>query len=295
MESLIHEHMKKNKPNISPSSMKTYTTLLKSLFYRHHDKGSPLVCAWFNDDSKILPDIVERPLTTQKTILSALIAMHPQNEKYKNKLLQSGNKYQAWVNKQEKSDTQRDNWIPYEDVLKIYHESYAGIKPLLTHKGEISQSDFMKFQDFVILALCCGVWFPPRRSADWVNVKLKSIDKSRDNYIDKKRFYFNEYKTKKFYGRQDIAIPGGLHTILKTFISHNPYDHLLVDGFGKQITNVRLGQRLNHMFKSKISTSMLRHIFLSDKLKNIPALDDLQNTATAMGHSIEEQLQYVKR
>lgn len=294
METPIHNCLKKNKPDISPSSVKTYTILLKSLFYRHHEKNVPIDCDWYNNDSKILPDITERPLTTQKTILSALIAMCPKNNEYKNKLLQSGSKYQSWIDKQEKSEKQEDNWMPYEEVVKIYNEAYANIKPILSHKGEISQPDFMRFQDFVILALCCGIWFPPRRSADWVNVKLLNVDKSTDNYIEKKRFYFNEYKTKKFYGRQDVAIPAGLKTILDKFISHNPYDYLLVDNFGRQITNVRLGQRLNHMFKSKISTSMLRHIFLSDKLKNIPSLVDLQDTASAMGHSINEALQYVK-
>jgi len=295
MESIIHTRMKKNKPDISPSSIKTYTTLLKSLFYRHHEKNVPVDCDWYDNDKTILADIAERPLTTQKTILSALIAVCPKNEKYKNKLLQSGSKYQSWVNKQEKSEKQHDNWMPYEDVVKIYKDAYSNIKPLLSHKGEISQADFMRFQDFVILALCSGVWFPPRRSADWINIKLLRIDKSRHNYIDKNRFYFNEYKTKKFYGRQDIAIPAGLKTILTKFISHNPYDYLLVDNLGQQITNVRLGQRLNHMFKSKISTSMLRHIFLSDKLKSIPSLVELQNTADAMSHSVTEALQYVKR
>jgi hypothetical protein len=209
-------------------------------------------------------------------------------------LMSNGEKYRDWVTKQEKSETQQTNWKTFDQVKATYNEMYSNIRPILNHKGEISQTDFMRLQDFIILSLCCGVWINPRRSSDWINMKLKSIDKSKDNYIEKKRFYFNEYKTKKFYGRQDVAIPAGLNTILNRYIAQNPFEYLLVDNDGNKITNVRLGQRLNYIFKSKISTSMLRHIFLSDKLKNVPKLTDLQNTARDMGTSLSEAFQYVK-
>ena len=294
MNSLIYNTLEKNKPTISPSSIKTYSTLLKSLFYRHNDKKSPIDLKWFEDETLILDDIKDRPLTTQKTILSALIAMYPSNETYKSLLMRIGEKYQGWVNTQEMTETQASNWKSYDEVKRIYNEMYENIKPILNHKGEISQPDFMRLQDFVILALCCGVWIPPRRSSDWINMKVLNVDKSKDNYIDKNRFYFNEYKTKRFYGRQDVAIPKGLKTILDRFISHNPYDYLLVDNKGDKITNVRLGQRLNHIFKSKISTSLLRHIFLSDKLKDMPKLNKMIDTARDMSHSVPEALRYVK-
>lgn len=290
----IHNCIKKNKPDISPSSMKTYTTLLKSLYYRHHDKKTPIDCEWFDNESVILDDIKERPITTRKTILSALISVSPKNEKYKSTLMMNGDKYREWINKQEMTETQKTNWKTYDEVKNIYDEMYNNIKPILNHKGEISQSDFMRLQDFIILALCSGVWFPPRRSSDWVNMKLNSVDKSKDNYIEKNRFYFNEFKTKKFYGRQDIAIPKGLKTILDKYISQNPYDYLLVNNDGNKITNVRLMQRLNHIFKSKISTSMLRHIFLSDKLKDMPKLTNMIETARDMGHTVDEAMRYVK-
>jgi len=39
---------------------------------------------------------------------------------------------------------------------------------------------------------------------------------------------------------------------------------------------------------------LLRHIYLSDKLKDIPKLAELQKTAKEMGHSVAEALEYVK-
>jgi hypothetical protein len=39
---------------------------------------------------------------------------------------------------------------------------------------------------------------------------------------------------------------------------------------------------------------MLRHIYLSDKLKDVPKLQELEKLAADMGHSLKEQMEYVK-
>jgi hypothetical protein len=39
----------------------------------------------------------------------------------------------------------------------------------------------------------------------------------------------------------------------------------------------------------------LRHSFLSEKYKDVPALDDLQKEAKEMGHSLIEHLEYIKK
>jgi hypothetical protein len=45
----------------------------------------------------------------------------------------------------------------------------------------------------------------------------------------------------------------------------------------------------------KVSTDMLRHIFLTDKFKDVPAINDMQQLATEMGHSMMQQQLYVKK
>jgi hypothetical protein len=52
---------------------------------------------------------------------------------------------------------------------------------------------------------------------------------------------------------------------------------------------------INAIFDGKISTSMLRHIFISDKLKDVPALKELKQMAQDMGHTVSEQLTYIKK
>jgi hypothetical protein len=112
--------------------------------------------------------------------------------------------------------------------------------------------------------------------------------------MDKNEFVFNKYKTAKFYNTQRVEIPKGLKIILSKFIKLNPNEYLLTNSSGGKLNNVRLTQMLNKIFGNRISTSLLRHIYLTDRLKDVPKLDELNTLATDMGHSLKEQLEYVK-
>ena len=281
-------------PKASEATIKTYGSTLRAMFYRKHARNVPIDVEWFKNEDVVLEDIKSGPIASQKTALLALRAILPDNQTYQLQFTEKNNEYRKWVDSQEKSETQKENWKSFAEIRSIYDAMAKELEPILKGKGEISQPDFMKLQRFVLLALTSGVWFPPRRSADWVNMKLRRVDKSADNYIEKNRFYFNEYKTKRTYGLQIVSIPKGLKRILDRYISQNPYDTLFVNNAGKPITNVDIALRLNQIFGAKISTSMLRHIFLSDKLKNVPKLTDLQDTARDMAHSLSEQIRYVK-
>jgi hypothetical protein len=71
-------------------------------------------------------------------------------------------------------------------------------------------------------------------------------------------------------------------------------EYLIFNTRGNQLSNAALTQMLNAAFGKKIGTSMLRHIFLSDKFKDIPKLAELQSTADSLGHSVGQMLEYIK-
>lgn len=289
----MDELIKKNKPDISASSLKTYKSLLKSLYAKKHGKSDDMDCDWFNNQDEIIKLLEDKPASSRKTTYAALIAISKDNDKYKQHLIEDGKTYDKFIKTQTKTEVQTENWKDFQDIKKIYDAMYAKVKPLLS-MNEIDSSDFKKLQDFIILALTSGVWFPPRRSTDWIEMKIKNIDKTNDNYIDKNKFVFNKYKTAKFYDKQEVDIPKGLKTILNKYIKLNPNEYLLVNDKGNKLTNVRLTQLLNRIFGNKISTSMLRHIFLTEQLKNVPKLEQLEKMAQEMGHSVGEALEYVK-
>lgn len=296
MSNLIIECLKKNKPNITQSSIKTYKSLLQSFYYKHNDKNKNVDCSFFENQDHILNLLKDKEPGSRKTILSALIAISDKNDKYKNQLLEDGKTYQDFILSQKKNKSQEENWKSFDEIKTIYEDMYNKIKPILNSKNKLNIKDYVKLNDFIIVCLTSGIFISPRRSMDWIEMKIKGdIDKEKDNYIDKNYFVFNKYKTSKFYNQQKVEIPKNLKTILNKFIKLNPYNYLLTDNQGKQLSNIRLNQKLNSIFDGKISTSLLRHIYITDKFKNAPSLLELQKNADEMGNSILEQLQYIKK
>ena len=289
----MEEVIKSNKPNITASTLKTYMSLLRSLYFKEHEKGTEIKPAWFNNQDDIIKLLEDKAPSSRKTTYAALIAIAKENDKYKKALLTDGKTYDQFIKSQVKTEVQEKNWKSFDDIKKIYEEMYNKVKPLLNLK-EIDSSDYKKLQDFIILSLTSGYWFPPRRSQDWTELKLKNVDKTKDNYIDKNSFVFNKYKTSKFYETQKVDIPKGFKTILTKFLKLNNNDYLITDDKGNKLTNVRLTQKLNHIFGNNISTSMLRHIYLTEKLKDIPKISELDKLAQDMGHSVSEAMEYVK-
>lgn len=297
----IKETIKNNKPKITNSSIKVYNSLLNNLYKKYNnDDNNNINIEWFNNQDEIINLLKDKSPSSRKTMYSALIAVtnDKNNDKYKNELLKDSKNYDEYIKTQTKSDKQATNWKDFDKIKEIFNKFYIKIKPILNSKTELSKNEYFELQDFIILSLVSGIYIPPRRSQDWINMKnlnSSNIDKSKDNYIDKNKFIFNTYKTSKFYNQQTVDIPKELKTILNKWAKFNKNEYLINDRNNNKYSNVKLTQKLNSLLDGKISTSMLRHIYLSDKLKDIPKLNELEELAHEMGHSINEQLLYIKK
>jgi site-specific recombinase XerD len=76
---------------------------------------------------------------------------------------------------------------------------------------------------------------------------------------------------------------------------YNKSDYLLVNSIGNPVTPSKVTLWLNGIFGKQISSSMLRHIFLSDKFGGVN-LQDLKSTAEQMGQKeISTTLKYVQK
>lgn len=293
----LEKQLKEIKPDISQSSVKTYKSLLKGLFYKFHAKNTDMDIKWFDKQDDIIEALKDKTPSSRKTYLSALLAVTNNNDKYKS-LIGKDIKHTNDFNKtQEKTETQEQNWKDYAEIKSIYDNLYSKVKPLLNSKNELDKNDFMKLVDFMVMALTTGIFFPPRRSQDWVLMKFRDYDENNDNYYDAKKsqFVFNKYKTAKVYDTQKVDIPKEFKTILNKYIKHNKYVYLILNNKYEPYTTSRLTQKLNDLIGTKISTSMLRHIYLSDKLKDIPKLTELTQLSQDMGHSVSQQLEYIKK
>ena len=289
----IEEIIIENRPNLSKSSIATYKSILKSI-HKASFGDIDIDIKDFDKTKEILKALDEKPLTTRKTILSALFVI-TDNDIYRKKMLEGITDYNKEIGKQEKTEKQKDNWIEKEDISKLFIK-YLDNSKLLYKKKNIDMDDLQEIQQFIILCLTSGIYIPPRRSKDYVDFKIKSIDTKNDNYVKGSKFYFNSYKTSKTYGLQTVDIPKPLIVILKKWISINPTDYLLFDSKKQKLTNVKLNQRLNKIFDNKaVGVNMLRKGFLTDKFKDSnDIIKDIDKTFKDMGSSKIQFDTYVK-
>jgi hypothetical protein len=152
-----------------------------------------------------------------------------------------------------------------------------------------------KFIEFLLVAFLSGVIMPPRRSQDYGEMKIRNYDPKTDNYYKAGKFFYNKYKTAKTYGLQTLDVPKELNTLLKKWIKLNSNDYMLYSTNGNKLSSPQINRILNEAFGKAISTNMLRHIYLTEQYKNVPAIADMQELAREMGHSISQGMEYVKK
>ena len=290
----IAETLKHRRPSLSDSSITTYSSILRNLFKKIFPDQN-LDLKKFDDTEKILDFLHDVPPSRRKTILSALVVLTG-NTKYKESMMSDISEYQNLISTQEKSQNQKEHWIHYDEVMTKLKELEDNAK-LLYRKKNLTMSDMQQIQNYIILALLSGKYVAPRRSLDYVCMKVRNSKKDTDNYIDGKKFIFNRYKTRKFSGVQEIDIPPALKKILDKWIASNLHcEWLLFDNNSEPLTSVKLAQRLNRIFGSKLSTNALRHSYLQKLYGNTVDLNDkISATMKAMGSSRSMLQNYVKR
>lgn len=291
----LKDYIKEKRPVLSDSSLITYNSILKNLYKKVFDTGENIDVKKFNNDKEILEYLKDLPHNKRKTILSALFVI-TDNKKYRELMNEDIDKYNKDILTHEKDDTQKKEWITPEEIKSIYDESYKTANALY-NKKKLTLNDLQHIQNYIILSLLSGIYISPRRSKDYVDFKIKNIDKKKDNYIDRNQMVFNSYKTSKYYGEQRIDIPKPLKRILNKWILINPTEYLLFDLRLNKLTNVKLNQRLNRLFGSKKgrSINMMRHSFLTDKYGDmIKKQKEINDTMESMGSSSKQLNTYIK-
>ena len=281
------------KPNISQSSVNTYNSILKNL-YKNVFKSEDIDLKKFDNASLIINYLKDLKPNKRKTILASLVVI-TDNKRYRDQMLKDIEEYKADESKQVKSDKQTDSWVEKSEIDDIFRDMTTNVN-ILYKKKTLTMPDLQDIQNYIILCVLSGIYIPPRRSKDYVDFKIRDIDREKDNYIDKKTMVFNSYKTAKTYQRQEIPIPPELLKILNKWIKVNPTDYLLFDSNGKKLSNVKLTQRLNKIFGKKASVNQLRHSYLSDKYQDTIKLNkDMADDMEAMGSSRKQEAIYIKK
>jgi len=290
--SVIATAIKAARPNLSASSLKTYTSILTSL----HRKcfGGDVDLDNFHDTGKVLEFLKTKPPSARKTVLSALVVLSGLDA-YRQAMGHDITAYNEEIAKQIATPAQKAAEISPDKIREIYEKLVSDTSQLWTKKHQ-TVSDLLALQDTVILALLGGMFVAPRRSLDFCAMKIKDVDKEKDNYIEKSHLVFNSYKTSKTYGRQEVTIPKELAAILKRWIKIDPCEYLLFDSHFQPLSSVKLNQRLNRIFGGRrISINALRHSYLSSKFTAYSKEQKkVARTMTDMGSSATVLNSYIK-
>jgi hypothetical protein len=288
--------IKKSKPNISDSSLKTYNSLLRSIYTNVFEKTDEPNVKNFSKSNEILDWLGKKAFNTRKTYLAALISIEPDEPKYKEMMLDDVNTYNKEMSKSELTDKLEDSAISEEEIIKTRDNLKTEAEFLFKRKTH-KVADLMEIQNYIILSLYYG-FIVPRRSTDYVELKYQNYSKD-DNYIDlkKKQLVFNKFKTAKFKGTQILDIPSGLFKILSKWISIIPkeIDNVLFNSKLEPLTNVVLNQRLNGIFGGKKSVNSLRHFYLTSKYKTLMIeKKKMEEDMNNMGSSGAQSNVYIK-
>lgn len=295
-ENSLYKRLQQNKKELSVNSLKTYSSVIKSLMKKNNISD----LSEENIKSKKVESYIKGlPLKARKVVLSALLifftnsskSFNNQKEEWKQLIQQDMKEDRANDEKQQLTATQKDNWMDWKDINKRREELKAKAPE---PKGKWSAKEKRAYMDYLIASLY--TFNTPRRAQDYAEMAMKAV--KGGNYVDWKneQFVFNNYKTAKDYGTQKIDIDPKLMEVLNVWKKYNTDPYMLYDYHGNPMNAKKLSARLGSIFqKPGFGVNILRHSFVSDKLKNVPFIDKLKEIAEELGHSSKETMLYKKR
>lgn len=189
--------------------------------------------------------------------------------------------------KQKLSPEEKENRISFDEVKGVVNSLLEKVKK------EGGKDNYI---NYLLLALMSGVYLPPRR-AEYADVKLRNYDKEKDNYYEKGKITFNQYKTFYKYGSQSITIPKEVMPTMTKWLRMNDNEYLFYNvNTEKPFSHSQLTKKLQSFFGGKkIGVDALRSIFITNHYKDMPRLEDMEKMAEACGHSLATELTYIRR
>jgi hypothetical protein len=297
----LKEVIKKSRPSIKDSTIKSYEANLNKL-KKMFDSDN---YNFLKDVDKVMEKIGDKHFTTIRNYLNAIIILLlalNHDDKYE-ELLKEYQSKRDDLNQQYEdenatgkiSDKQKENFIPYEDLVKMINEMGKDLKGF--KKRELSAKDKMLLQIYIIYQI--HIRLPMRNDLSGMEAinkrtynKLSEEDKKAKNYlvIEKGKMFMvlNKFKTQSKYEELRFDVPKDLERLLRSYLKINGMGVLFKSSTGKALTRNQLSQLLIKFSKKyigkSISTTMLRKIVLSHKFGDLKKEQEEMSKIT--GHSV---------
>lgn len=297
----LKEVIKKSRPSIKDSTIKSYEANLNKL-KKMFDSDN---YNFLKDVDKVMEKIGDKHFTTIRNYLNAIIilllALNHDDEykellkEYQSKRDDLNQQYEDENATGKISDKQKENFIPYEDLVKMINEMGKDLKGF--KKRELSAKDKMLLQIYIIYQI--HIRLPMRNDLSGMEAinkrtynKLSEEDKKAKNYlvIEKGKMFMvlNKFKTQSKYEELRFDVPKDLERLLRSYLKINGMGVLFKSSTGKALTRNQLSQLLIKFSKKyigkSISTTMLRKIVLSHKFGDLKKEQEEMSKIT--GHSV---------
>lgn len=172
-------------------------------------------------------------------------------------------------------------------------ENHLSMKELEDLRDSIEKSRTAEFSKFDVqyVLLCLYTMMPPLRSQDYCNSNLyynsDEVDEKGTNYLclTKKVLQLNDHKTVATHGPRTVAIPSQLIKVLKEFKKKSESKWVICTVKKEQFTHCNFTHFFNATTGKKISSSMIRKIYLSEKNDGDFQAEARKETAKIMGHT----------
>lgn len=217
-------------------------------------------------------------------------------QKYASEMKRINDIIQTKEKEHKKTNAEMENMVTKQEVEKIIKNLKELInKPLVEGDTEM----FINYQKYLVLNLYHLI--PPVRN-DFIGCEVYETEvlfsDNMKNYIytSNKKFVLNRYKTKKTYGKIEIDLPDELVEIVKAWMvirkklfPRLSTKELLLNKNFQPMSQVNLTQFLNRIFQRKVSTTILRKSYISEKYPVTQTTNEMEKDARAMQHSVSVQ------
>ena len=303
--------------NIKPNSLRAYMISLRKLHEKldtddEFDSIENWLCG--KNVEKIINILSDMKITTRKNYLaSVIVALTTDKDKYEEELKEYRKyldvivaEYTKQMKSQTKSEKQEANWVSMNELKEIVAGYKKTIRKMdLVNKELWSNKEFNIYQMYLVGLLYTEL--PPVR-LDYSNMLLitekdyKKLTEKNKNYLvlvsrNKKYFSLGSYKTDEKFGVHIINIPPVINTVINKFLQHNTSGYFLINTQRNVLSDNGLTKLINRVFANtgkKISSTMIRHIYLSEKYE--ARNEEMEKDSKALMHSVGTQQNiYVKK
>ena len=127
----LKSFIKEKRPNLSASSIITYNSILTNLYRKVFGKEGDINTKRFEETTPILTYLKDVPCNKRKTTLSALVII-TDDKAYRDLMLTDIKSYTAEIGKQEKTESQKENWVEGADIKSLWETLKSSLSYKLT-------------------------------------------------------------------------------------------------------------------------------------------------------------------